>query len=198
MEMTGLRLEDEVVLLRPYAPNDVVTLYAAARESIAEVGRWLPWCHADYALEEAEAWIGGRKSAWVAGSEYSFAVIDRTSERMVGGCGLNQIEPQTLRANLGYWIRTTDSRRGYATRAARLLARWGVETLKLQRLEIVAAMGNIASQRVALKAGAMREGIARNRIRVGQVQHDAVIFSIVREDLLGKRDQIRLAAQQSE
>jgi len=33
------------VLLRAYRSDDVPHLFEAARESIAEVGMWLPWCH---------------------------------------------------------------------------------------------------------------------------------------------------------
>jgi len=46
-------------------------------------------------------------------------------------------------------VRTSQMGRGIATAAARLVARFGLETLSMQRLEIVAAEGNTASQRVA-------------------------------------------------
>jgi len=45
------------VLLRPYHPGDAADLYAAARESLAEVSPWMKWCHADYAIEESRTWI---------------------------------------------------------------------------------------------------------------------------------------------
>jgi RimJ/RimL family protein N-acetyltransferase len=172
------------VLLRPYRFDDIDELYSAARESIAEVGRWLPWCHYGYTREESSAWIESRPQAWRDGVEYSFAIIERASGRFVGGCGLNQFDYDRQRCNLGYWVRTSATRDGFGTAAARLLARWGVESLHLERMEIVAAVGNIASQRVAIKAGAMREGIARSRIRIRNEQHNAVIFSITKSDIV--------------
>lgn len=180
-----VELADEDVLLRPYRGDDINALFAAARESIDEVGRWLPWCHPDYTRDESVAWIESRPLAWRDGVEYSFAIIDRTSGQFMGGCGLNQFDYDRQRCNLGYWVRTSATRNGYGTAAARLLARWGAEELQLERMEIIAAVGNIASQRVALKAGAMREGIARSRIRIRGVQHNAVVFSIVKRDALG-------------
>lgn len=176
-------LRDNRVLLRPYEFGDIDELYTAARESIEEVGRWLPWCHYDYTREESSAWVESRPQAWRDGVEYSFAITDRASGRFVGGCGLNQFDYERQRANLGYWVRTSATRHGFATAATRLLARWGVEALKLERMEIVAAVGNVASQRVAMKAAAMREGIARSRIRIRGEQHNAVIFSLVRQDI---------------
>jgi RimJ/RimL family protein N-acetyltransferase len=183
-----VEMADQRVLLRPYRLDDIDELYVAARESIGEVGQWLPWCHENYTREESSAWVESRLQAWRDGVEYSYAITDRETGRFVGGCGLNQFDYDRQRCNLGYWVRTSATRTGYATAAARLLARWGVETLHLERMEIIAAVGNIASQRVAAKLGAMREGIARSRIRIRSVQHNAVVFSLVRSDLTGSRD----------
>jgi ribosomal-protein-serine acetyltransferase len=181
-----VELTDKRVVLRPYQLEDIDELYVAARESIAEVGRWLPWCHYDYTRDESSTWVGSRPQAWRDGIDYSFAIIDRASDRLVGGCGLNQFDYDRQRCNLGYWVRTSATRKGFATAAALLLARWGVEVLKLERMEVLAAVGNIASQRVAVKVGAMREGIARSRIRIRDVQYNAVVFSLVRSDLFGQ------------
>jgi ribosomal-protein-serine acetyltransferase len=47
----------------------------------------------------------------------------------------------------------------------------------------VAAVGNVHSQRVAEKIGATREGILRNRLTLGGKQVDAVMYSLIPEDL---------------
>lgn len=177
-------LNDDVVLLRRYRAEDAQAMYEAARESIADVGRWLPWCHADYCLADASEWIATSAAAWEARAEYRLGIFEQGSGRFVGGAGLNFIDWLALRANLGYWVRTSATGRGYATRAARLLAHYAVHSLGLERLEIIAAIGNTRSQRVAAKAGATREGIARCRIRIAGEQHDAVVFSLVRQDLI--------------
>ena len=88
-------------------------------------------------------------------------------------------------ANLGYWVRTSAARRGVATNATRAVARYGFEELGLQRIEIVAAVRNLPSQRVAEKAGAVREGVLRKRLLIRGEAHDAVLFSLVAEDLSG-------------
>jgi ribosomal-protein-serine acetyltransferase len=63
----------------------------------------------------------------------------------------------------------------------RLAARFGFEELKLRRIEIVVAVGNEASQRVAEKAGAKREGVLRNRLVVGDAAHDTMMNSFIPE-----------------
>jgi len=49
-------------------------------------------------------------------------------------------------------------------------------------LEIVVSIVNIASLRVAEKAGAVREGTLRNRFLLHGFAHDAAVFSFVRKD----------------
>jgi RimJ/RimL family protein N-acetyltransferase len=63
------------------------------------------------------------------------------------------------------------------------VGRFGFEALGFTRLEIVTAVGNRASQRVAKKAGATREGIERNRHVIGDTVHDVVMFSLIPADL---------------
>jgi ribosomal-protein-serine acetyltransferase len=82
-------------------------------------------------------------------------------------------------ANLGYWVRTGYTGRGVATTATLLLAKWGFEVLELKRIEIVVAVGNDRSLRVAEKVGAKREGILRNRITGRDKVHDAVMHSLI-------------------
>ena len=73
----------------------------------------------------------------------------------LGGCGLNQIDHANGRANLGYWVRSSAVGRGVATAAVQLVRQWGFEQTSLLRLEVVIAVGNLASHRVAEKAGAI-------------------------------------------
>lgn len=175
-------LTDGIISLRLYTTDDADQLYEAVRESIPELEPWMPWCHPDYSIEETRQWLSMRDQARESGTDYGFRIADARSDRMLGGVGLSQINLHRA-ANLGYWIRTSATGRGVATRAALLLARFGFEELNLVRIEIVAAVGNLASQRVAEKAGAVREGIMRKGLLVRGVAHDAVLTSLIAEDL---------------
>jgi len=178
-----VQLADKSILLRPYRQNDTDHLYEAVRESIAEVSLWMAWCHPDYSLEESRDWVESRADAWENGTEYDFIITDSRDGLFLGGCGLNKIDLDHRRANLGYWVRSSRIRQGVATTATRLLARFGFEQLELNRIEIVASVGNQASRRVAEKAGATREGILRNRFIVRDNVYDAVMFSLIPGDL---------------
>lgn len=173
------------VVLRRYRLDDEEGLFEAVRESIPELGAWMFWCHPGYSRGESRAWLEKREGEWELGSSYDFAMVDAESGRLLGGCGLNGVSRVHRMANLGYWVRTGATGRGIATGAARELARFGFEELGLSRIEVVVATGNTNSQRVAEKVGAVREGVLRNRLAVGNRLQDAVMFSLVPGDRKG-------------
>jgi len=117
------------------------------------------------------------------GTEYNFAISNHSEPLYLGGCGLNVIDRDCGVANLGYWVRTSQTNRGIATSATLLLAQFAFNELNLNRVELTVALDNQASLRVAEKAGATREGILRNRVIKKHTPSDAVVFSFIPQDL---------------
>lgn len=179
----NINLEQGSILVRPYFEKDIKPMYDAVMESINEVSRWLPWFHAGYTMEESGKWIRSRKADWETGNAYSFCIMDAEDGTFLGSCGLNHINKMHVFANLGYWIRTSKTGKGAASTAVKLVAGFAFQELGLERVEIVAPVGNHASQRVAEKAGAVKEGVLRNRLIVHGHSTDAVMFSLIPTDL---------------
>lgn len=175
-------LSDGCVVLRPWIPTDTDALFEAVHTSRVAIGRWLGWCHPGYARADAAAFIRTRPAAWAAGEDFAFAVLDATDGRLLGACGLHEINRLHRFGGVGYWVRTSETGRGIASRAARLVARFGVVHLGLERIEIVVAVGNEPSQRAALRTGARREGVLRHRLNLRGTPLDAVMFSLVPAD----------------
>ena len=178
-----LKLADGSVLLRPYRIGDTDHLYEAVRESIDELSVWMPWCHADYSIEESRSWIESRAEAWEKETDYDFVIADAKNGFFLGGCGLNRFDHANRTANIGYWVRTSRTKGGVATAAMQLLVRFGFGDLELNRIEIMVAVDNKASQRVAEKMGTIREGILRSRWIVREKVYDMVMFSLITGDL---------------
>jgi RimJ/RimL family protein N-acetyltransferase len=131
-------------------------------------------------MAEAEDWIRSRAPLADEGREYTFAIVGPDG-RLLGGCGLNHINRIHRISNLGYWVRTSATRHGVATEAVRQVADFAFRNTDLVRLEIVCAVANHASQRVAERAGAVREGVLRHRLLLHGRPVDAVMYSLVRE-----------------
>jgi ribosomal-protein-serine acetyltransferase len=176
-------LTDGVLLIRPLEPADRDAVYAAVAESIAEVSRWLPWCHPGYRPEETTAFIEATRNAWAQESSFNFGIFDAAAGTYFGGISVNHIVRANRLANIGYWVRTGATRRGVASGAVRLAAQFGFEDLGLSRIEIAAIPENAPSRRVAEKVGAKLEGIARNRIVMHGQAYAAALYSLLPEDL---------------
>jgi RimJ/RimL family protein N-acetyltransferase len=175
---------DAAVRIRPYVMADAEMVWQAVRESMTELLPWMGWCHPSYSLSETRAWLEVQVGAFRSRTAFEFAVVSPTGQYL-GGCGLNQIDAVCRRANLGYWVRSSATRRGVATAAVHLATRWAFEFTDLVRLEILVATGNVPSQRVAERSGAHREGVLRSRLIVQGRSQDAVMFSFVRGDRVG-------------
>jgi ribosomal-protein-serine acetyltransferase len=169
------------VLIRPYRIEDAETVFEAVQASLPELIPWMPWCHPQYSLNESRSWLEIQVPFFQKGGSYEFA-IESSDRQFLGGCGLNQIDTINRCANLGYWVRSSATRCGVATAAVRLLRNWGFQNTDLIRFELVIASDNAASQRVAEKACAFREGVARDRLLLRGAPKDATIYSFIRKE----------------
>jgi RimJ/RimL family protein N-acetyltransferase len=168
-------------LLRPFTKADAPAFAEAVRESAASVGQWMDWANAGYTEDEALSWFAFCDASRTAGSAHEFGIFLDDGVTLVGGAGLNQFNTLHGFCNLGYWVRASQQRRGAALGAVQVLARHAFEALKLSRVEIVIADGNLPSLAVARKAGAVHECLARNRLQLHGGPVAAHVFSLVPE-----------------
>jgi RimJ/RimL family protein N-acetyltransferase len=92
---------------------------------------------------------------------FVFGIFERRSGEFIGQIDFFLINKHLAWANLGYNIHNQYANQGFATEAATLALRHGFEKLKFHRIEAATEVANKASQRVALKAGLLREGKRR-------------------------------------
>ena len=178
----SIELTDGVVLLRPFRLEDAKQLFEAVHESLDELKPWMSWAHDGYSLHESEEYIRITRARWVENSFFAFAITDSNNGEILGGCGLGQRHPVYHYCNLGYWVRTSRHGQGIAGRAARLIARFGFEHTGLIRAEVLMAVPNEQSRRVAEKIGAHYEGVQLNRMVVGREIYNAHMFSLLPSD----------------
>ena len=165
--------------IRPFQKDDAPAFVAAALESLATVGVWMPWCHEKFSLADAEAWFDACRRNLDAGSSYDVGLFSAADGGLLGGVSINQLNRTHNFGNIGYWVRQTRQRQGIASRAVLSIAEFGFGKLGLTRLEIVVAEGNGPSRRVAQKAGAAFEAVARNRLVVRGTPRPAAVYSLI-------------------
>jgi [ribosomal protein S5]-alanine N-acetyltransferase len=166
-----MTLEDDAIILRAYTEDDVPALVAALNDR--EISRWT---RIPFPYTEEDAWEFLRST-----TETAFAVMNKRTGDLLGGIGLRL--PADGIGEVGYWVRREARGRGVATRALLLISRWALEDQKLVRVQLTAEPGNVASQRVAEKAGYTREGLLRRFLNIGGERRDGIMFSRLPEDV---------------
>jgi RimJ/RimL family protein N-acetyltransferase len=176
-------LSDGSVTLRLFRPSDAGAVARACDDP--ETARWLP-VPVPYTPADGRAYVEQVAPAgWFDGSSATLAVTDAGSGELLGDVSLKLPHRDPLRfGEVGYWTAPWARGRGVASAATRLVARWGLQELGLNRVELFADVDNTASQRVAEKAGFLREGTARRArpLRDG-TGRDMALFSLTAEDL---------------
>src|ERR1700757_4317018 len=86
-------------------------------------------------------------------------MLARDDDRIAGWIYLTDIDRYARCAQIGYGVRPYARGKGFATEALAALARWTLTAGGLQRVWLSVNTDNLASPRVAQKAGFTREGI---------------------------------------
>jgi len=122
---------------------------------------------------------------WASSTDAEFVIADAAHDEPLGLISLRVAERDPGLAAVGYWLRPEARGRGAATVALQLVARWGFGELGVQRLELTTAPENVASQRVAERAGFTREGVLRGLTAAtkNSGRRDAVMYSLLAADL---------------
>jgi len=164
-------LGDGVVSLRPLTLADApwVAGAVATGESCCLDARPGPLSVAD-AHAMIASWEGLR------GEGRGLALVARHEDRPVGLLILQTAEPGDW--EVAYWVAIAERGRGYAARAVGLVSRRLVETPGVRRVWLETDPENRASQRVAEKAGFVRERLACDHCARDGVAHDCVIYAL--------------------
>jgi RimJ/RimL family protein N-acetyltransferase len=150
-----VRLEDGVVALRAWAPEDADAVFAACQDP--EIARFLP-IPQPYTEASAREFIANCRADWDGDDERSFAITDSTTGAVVGLIARHQRAKH--RVEFGYWLAPWARGKGYATRALRLVVDWSLAQ-GFVRFELRTHPDNGASGAVARRAGFAFEGVRR-------------------------------------
>ncbi len=160
-DLPGGELTDGVVTLRPTTAGDAADVFAlrSLPDVVASTVPPEPPDAAAVTRRCAEA-----PGAWLAGERAEVTIRDAATGAFAGLLGLHYQEPATGQAMIGYSVAPAWRGRGYAARAAALMAGWAFESVGVARLIAGVAPDNVASQRVVERIGFRREGYQHARL----------------------------------
>jgi ribosomal-protein-serine acetyltransferase len=154
--------QGQTLVLRNLSLSDAVGVAQAVEESLPALKMFMPWAHFPQSLESQVARIRANLTAAAEGKDFAMGLFG-SDERLLVGTGLHprtHLNPNAL--EIGYWTRSSETGRGLATFASRLLIVYAFEALGCDRVQISHNSANTASERVIAKCGFVHEGEVRN------------------------------------
>jgi ribosomal-protein-alanine N-acetyltransferase len=113
---------------------------------------------------------------------FTFAVVLKSENKLIGGCGVYVSNPINREALLGYVFHRGYWGRGYATETASALVEFGFNRLKLHRIFATCDPRNVTSVKVLEKVGMQKEGFLRQNYLVRGKWRDSLLFAIIEND----------------
>jgi RimJ/RimL family protein N-acetyltransferase len=141
-------------VLRPPSAADLDAVVAACAD--AEIPRFIPLIPVPCAMEDAVVWLEAVTRAWTESDERTFAIFYEEGHGELQG-----VVTVGLRdgGTVGYWLAPWARGRGVMSESVRAAVKWACEEHGVTRLLLMTHPENVASQRVAEKAGFRRVGM---------------------------------------
>lgn len=144
--------------------NEVIS---AVNESLEALKPWMSWVHKpeDMTFDAREKWQREAHAKFIRRETLFMNAFERETGQYVGNTGFHDIDWDVPAMSIGYWVRGSMHRRGYATEMTVGLLHYAFNALNAERVDIYHAVGNDASRRVVEKAGFAYEGTRRHDSR---------------------------------
>lgn len=160
-----LTLQTPRLTLRPFRADDAQALHEALVESIAQLREhlwFLPWLATEPSLETANQRCRQAQASFLLRTDLPYLAFEKASGRLVASVGLHRTDWELPKTEVGYWVRTSETGKGYASECVKALTKWALEELGAKRVGLVTNETNLGSRAVAERCGFQLEGILRN------------------------------------
>lgn len=156
-------LVDGDLRLRPATVDDVPAVLRICQDP--EIQRWTR-VPVPYLEQHAHAFVSLSVAGIREETDAHLLAVDAVTDDVLGAVGLS-LSVADRAGEVGYWVAAEARGQGVATRATRLLCRFGLEDLRLGYIGLEAAADNAASNAVAHRLGFTHEGTRRSAMIAG-------------------------------
>lgn len=161
-------IETSRLLLRNFRVEDAPALHGALVESISELRKhlwFLPWVAEEPTLQSAEVRCRKAEANFLLRADLPYLAFEKATGRLVASVGLHRTEWDLPKTEVGYWVRSSETGKGFASEGVVALTAWALNELGAKRVELVADENNTGSRAVAERCGFQLEGVLRNVMR---------------------------------
>jgi len=155
-------LETERLILRMPKPGDGTAVNAAITASLEEMKPWLGFALDEPSVEDTEVNTRQAYAKFMTRENLRYLIYLKDTEEFVGSTGFHNINWDIPRVEIGYWIDTRFSGKGYMQEAVQKLTHFALDDLGCRRVEIQCESENYRSRAIPEKLGYNLDGILKN------------------------------------
>ncbi len=155
------QLKGERLVLKRTKPDLKMakTIFKKVDEEREHLDPWFPWPNATRKIEDTLKYLFDKEEETKKGKKVEYGIFFKNE--YIGNIAIFDIDEKHKSAEVGYWLSSSHTRKGYMTEALRILERDAFERMKLNRVELWCDEENQASIGVAKKCGYQYEGKLR-------------------------------------
>lgn len=154
-------IETERLILRIPRPHDGQAIYDVLMESLGEIKVYLDWANYDQSPTATELHMREMSAKFILRTDYPFSVWEKATDQFIGMCSGHLRKESTAEYEIGYWLGTPYTGKGYMTEAVNALTAYLFEYVEAECLIIRCDKTNDGSANVAKRAGYIYEGCLR-------------------------------------
>lgn len=168
----------ERLLIRMPLPGDGVAVYQAIMHSLQDLKPWMPFANQPQTEEDVEANIRESHIRFLKREDLRLLVFLKETGGLVVSSGLHRIDWSVPKFEIGYWVDSRFSGKGYVTEAVEGISSFAFEQLHARRIEIRCDSTNVKSRAVPERLGFALEGILKNdAVNVDNELRDTCIYA---------------------
>ncbi len=132
------------------------SMFKVIDENRKHLEPWFPWPKLTQKVEDSMKYLFDKEEETEKGKKVEYGLFIKNE--YIGNISLFDINEKKKSAEIGYWLSSFHTRKGYMTEAVKILEIEAFEKLKLNRIQIKCDEKNEASSGLAKKCGYKYEG----------------------------------------
>ncbi|GGF23671.1 ribosomal-protein-serine acetyltransferase [Halobacillus andaensis] len=174
--------ETERLHIRMPKPGDGPKVYQAVQASRADIKPWLPFAQKDQTEEETEINIREAHIRFLQREDLRMLAFHKETGELICSTGLHRMDWEVPKFEIGYWVDSRFSGKGYTTETVAGLTAFAFRELKAKRVEIRCDAINHRSRAIPEKLDFTLEGVLHNDdVSVdGQQLRDTCVYAKVK------------------
>ncbi len=162
MDTYPIVIETSRLIVAKTKKDDAPALNNAINDSFEALNAWLNWATHKPTISETQEWLEQAEQLWAGKKQLCFHIFDKQSNKLIGACSFHHIDWKNQIMQIGYWLRSDATGKGFATEVVTALTNYAFDHLGAKTIEIRCDERNSKSRAVAQRAGYVLKTVLKN------------------------------------